>query len=996
MVKVNIFDERNEFQQEFVAHLVKENGFIERKNKDFNRAYAMDIDILFEFFSATQSDVMEELESIYKQDTRETIVNYLNKEITKKGSSLLDVFKRGIEINNKKLALMYTKPATDYNKDLLEKYEGNIFSVMQEVYPNDEERVDLVLFLNGLAIMSLELKSEYSGQTYHDAILQYRTDRDPKSRLFLWKAGCLVNFAMDTSMVMMATKLDGESTFFLPFNKGKGEGIYTGAGNPAYPDKLPVSYMWEEILTKDSILELISKFIFIERKEDEDALTGKVKVKETVIFPRFHQLDLIRKLLADVKVNKTSLNYLIEHSAGSGKTNSIAWLSHRLVSLHDADNHPIYDTIIIVTDRVVVDRQLQKAVLSLDHQAGLIRTMDDKCSSHDLQIALEGNTKIVATTIQKFPYIVEELKNLKEKNFAVIIDEAHSSTSGKNMMAVTQSLGSGEEELEDEDDVILDEIKRSGKQSNVSMFAFTATPKPTTLRMFGRLNKNGNYEAFHLYSMKQAIEEGFILDVLQNYTTYETMYKINKAIEEDPELKTVKAKRQIARFIDLHDTNIRQRVEIIVEHFRNHVVSELGGQAKSMVVTASRQAAVKYKLHLDKYVREKGYENIRALVAFSGKVNLEDDNETYTEFGINHVAEESVPYEFDSDRYNVMIVANKYQTGFDQKKLSAMYVLKKLRGINAVQTLSRLNRVCPPYEKKVFVLDFVNDYESMQNAFAPYYTTTLLASDLTPGKIKEMLTSLEGYYIIDPLDVDRVNTLIFKKRKGSITRNEQKSLLLSLQNSNRRLKELKEVPQRVFVARMKNFKRFYEYLIQVSSYEDLDVHKYYIYVCYFLDMISLDDGGDGFDLKGKVEASNFAQIEGETHKDEKMISKPVVNLPMAEPIEISGDKKERLSEIIADINAKTGSNYDVELATTAAMQIRDLMLKSEELRTSAKNNTEEDFRFSYFSNIEDALIQGLDQNQGFFSYLLDNRDAQKEVLGLFMSEIYKSLRANAI
>ncbi|MDQ0508222.1 type I site-specific restriction-modification system R (restriction) subunit [Peptoniphilus ivorii] len=486
------------------------------------------------------------------------------------------------------------------------------------------------------------------------------------------------------------------------------------------------------------------------------------------------------------------------------------------------------------------------------------------------------------------------------------------------------------------------------------------------------------------------------MDVLQNYTTYETMYKINKAIEEDPELKTVKAKRQIARFIDLHDTNIRQRVEIIVEHFRNHVVSELGGQAKSMVVTASRQAAVKYKLHLDKYVREKGYENIRALVAFSGKVNLEDDNETYTEFGINHVAEESVPYEFDSDRYNVMIVANKYQTGFYQKKLSAMYVLKKLRGVNAVQTLSRLNRVCPPYEKKVFVLDFVNDYESMQNAFAPYYTTTLLASDLTPGKIKEMLTSLEGYYIIDPLDVDRVNTLIFKKRKGSITRNEQKSLLLSLQNSNRRLKELKEVPQRVFVARMKNFKRFYEYLIQVSSYEDLDVHKYYIYVCYFLDMISLDDGGDGFDLKGKVEASNFAQIEGETHKDEKMISKPVVNLPMAEPIEISGDKKERLSEIIADINAKTGSNYDVELATTAAMQIRDLMLKSEELRTSAKNNTEEDFRFSYFSNIEDALIQGLDQNQGFFSYLLDNRDAQKEVLGLFMSEIYKSLRANAI
>lgn len=992
MARFSIFDEKNEFQDEFVDHLVRENGFIERKNKDFNRAYAMDIDLLFEFLNSTQKELMEDLESIYKKDTRETIVNYLNKEITKKGGSLLDVFKKGIEINNKKLELMYTKPATDYNKDLLEKYEGNIFSVMQEVCPNDEERVDLVIFLNGLAIMSFELKSEFSGQTYHDAILQYRVDRNPKSRLFLWKAGCFVSFAMDTSEVMMTTKLAGKSTFFLPFNKGKGEGIYTGAGNPQYEDKLSISYMWEEILTKDSILELISKFIFVERKEDEDEITGKVKVKETVIFPRFHQLDLIRKLLADIRINKTNLNYLIEHSAGSGKTNSIAWLSHRLVSLHDEDNKPIYDTIIIVTDRVVVDRQLQKAVLSLDHQLGLIRTMDDKCSSYDLQKALEGNTKIVVTTIQKFPYIVDELKNLKEKNFAVIIDEAHSSTSGKNMMAVTQSLGSDDEELEDEDDIILDEIKKSGKQDNVSMFAFTATPKPTTLRMFGRLNKNGNYEAFHLYSMKQAIEEGFILDVLQNYTTYETMYKISKAIEDDPELKTSKAKRQITRFIDLHDTNIRQRVEIIIEHFRNNVVNELGGQAKSMVVTSSRQAAVKYKLHFDKYVEKKGYDNISALVAFSGKVNLDDDSSTYTEVGINHVSEESVPYEFDSDRYNVMIVANKYQTGFDQKKLSAMYVLKKLRGVNVVQTLSRLNRVCPPFDKKVFVLDFANDYDEIQDAFAPYYTTTLLASDLTPSKIKEMLTSLEGYNIIDPLDVDRANELIFKKRKGLITSNEQKSLLMSLNNSNRRLKEFRESQQREFVSRMKNFKRFYEYLIQVSSYEDIDVHKFYIYICYFLDMISLDDGGDGFDIKGKVKASNFVQKQLETYIDEKTISKPIVKLPMADPIDLPDDKKEKLSEIIKEINAKTGSKYDLNVATTAAMQIRDLMLKSEELKTSAQNNTEDDFKFSYFSNIEDALIEGLDQNKGFFSYLLDNREAQKEVLGLFMPEIYKSLR----
>ncbi|KAA9240375.1 type I restriction endonuclease subunit R [Aerococcus tenax] len=988
-----IFDERYEFQAKFVDHLVNENQFIERKNKDFNRSYAMDTDLLFDFLYKTQEDVMAELEAIFKADLRETLVNFINGEITKKGSFLIDVFKNGIEISNRKLELMYTKPATDFNKDLYDRYESNIFSVMQEVIPTEGERVDLVIFLNGLAIMSFELKSEYSGQTYRDAIKQYRLERDPKSRLFLWKAGCFVNFAMDTNQVMMATKLDGQKTFFLPFNQGKGEGIYTGAGNPQYEDKLSVAYMWEDILTKDSILELIKKFIFIERKEVEDEFTDRTKIKETLIFPRFHQLDLIRKILADVKENKTRLNYLIQHSAGSGKTNSIAWLSHRLVSLHDADNRVIYDSIVIVTDRVVVDRQLQKAVMSLDHANGLIRTMGDDCSSYDLKVALEGNTKIVVTTIQKFPYIVDQLTDLKEKNFAVIIDEAHSSTAGKNMQAVTQALGSDGADYEDEDDIILDQIKKSGKQDNVSMFAFTATPKPTTLRMFGRLNKNGNYEAFHLYSMKQAIEEGFILDVLQNYTTYETMYRINKEVEDDPELKTSQAKRQIARFIELHDTNISQRLEIIIEHFKNNVMTGLGGQAKAMVVTSSRPAAVKYAKAFDAYVKKKGYDGIRALVAFSGKVHLDDDETVYTEVGMNKMSEDRVPSAFDSDLYNVMIVANKYQTGFDQKKLSAMYVTKRLRGVNAVQTLSRLNRVCPPFDKKVFVLDFTNDYEDIKAAFAPYYTTTLLASDLSANKIKDLLTSLEAYNIIDPLDVERLNTLVFKKRKGNIRSNEQKSLMMALQNSNRRLKEFREEDQRDFVAKMRNFKRFYEYLIQVSCFEDVEVHRYYIYISYFLDIISLNESGDGFDLKGKVKADNFVQRKTESYVDEQLISKPIVNLPVAEPIVLPEDKKERLSEIIADINAKTGADYDVDLATNAAMQVRDIMLKSEELKTSAKNNTESDFKFSYFSNVEDALIEGLGQNQGFFGYLLNNPEEQKEVLGIFMEEIYESLRA---
>lgn len=642
-----------------------------------------------------------------------------------------------------------------------------------------------------------------------------------------------------------------------------------------------------------------------------------------------------------------------------------------------------------------MDRQLQKAVMTLEHAAGVIKVMDKYCSSQDLKTALEGNTKIVATTIQKFPYIVDELRNLKDKNFAVIIDEAHSSTAGKNMQAVTQSLGSEDDEFEDEDDFIIDQIKKAGKQANVSMFAFTATPKPTTLRMFGRMNKNGNYEAFHLYSMKQAIEEGFILDVLQNYTTYKTMYRINKEVKDDPELKTSEAKKQIARFVELHDTNISQRVQIIIEHFKNNVMQKLGGQAKAMVVTSSRQAAVKYAKAFEDYVTKQGYDDIHALVAFSGKVTLDGDEKIYTEVGMNQMGEDEVTDAFDSEAYNVMIVANKYQTGFDQNKLSAMYVIKKLRGVNAVQTLSRLNRVCPPFDKTVFVLDFTNDYEDIKNAFAPYYTTTLLASDLSANKIKDLLTSIEAYNIIDPIYVDEVNEIVFKKRKGNITVKEMAALQLRLKKAKIELDRYPEKDQKEFVSKLKNFKRFYEYLIQVSCFEDVEVHKYYIYISYLLNIVTPGSGGIRVDIKDKVRADNFVQVKGETHKDEKQTSKSIVKLPIADPIEITDDKKEKLSEIIAEINAKTGSKYDVDVATTAAMQIRDIMMKSDELRTSAKNNSENDFKFSYFSNVEDALIEGLGQNQGFFGYLLDHPDAQKEVLGIFMSEIYKSLRENA-
>ena len=959
----NILSEKD-YQRFLLERLSQDNGYIIRKAANFDRLIAVDREMLFKFLSDTQPDTMAYLRKIYKEDLEDTIVSFINAETTKARGSLIEILKNGIEISNQKLELMYTKPATTFNPDLTKKYGQNIFSVMEEVWASDKERIDVVIFLNGLAIISFELKCNTSGQSYHDAIYQYRTERNPKTRLFLFKAGCLVNFAMDLEEVYMTTKLAGDATFFLPFNMGNGEGVTAGAGNPVFEDKYSVSYMWEDILTRDTVLDLISKFIFVEVKEKIDDQTGKVKRSENLIFPRYHQLDVIRRVLADVRENHTAQNYLIQHSAGSGKTNSIAWLAHRLTSLHDADNKIIFDNVIIITDRVVVDRQLQKAIMGMGHKAGLIRVMDDKCNSADLAIALKSNTKIIATTIQKFPYIVDSVAGLKQKRFAVIIDEAHSSTAGKDMAAVTMSLGSGEPIEADVEDIITDEIKRNGKQANISMFAFTATPKPTTIQLFGRLNTKGQREAFHVYSMKQAIEERFILDVLQNYTEYSTFYQINKEIEDDPRCKTNSAKRQIARFVELHETNIAQRIEVIVEHFRTTVMHELGGQAKAMVITASRQGAVKYRQAFEEYIRKKGYEGIHALVAFSGKVKLPGDETEHTEASINGFPEDHLPKEFDTDAYQVLLVANKYQTGFDQPKLCAMYVLKRLKGVSAVQTLSRLNRICAPYDKKTFILDFVNSYDDIKAAFAPYYTTTLLANSVTPSAIYDLEARIDAYALFDPADIDSANEILYSPK---VTAKQKQRLIFFLQKSKKLLEHYDYEKQRDAVAVMRSFVRYYEFLLQVSSFEDVDLHKKYNFIAYLLAYINIKHPGGGFNLDGKIKASNFIQKKGEEHTKSNLVANPVMKLPTVDHFGLTEDKEQRLSEIIDEINSRTGKAYDNDVVIKAMLQIRDILMKSEKLKTSAKTNTQRDFEFSYFDDIDDALIEGLSQNQDFFS-----------------------------
>ena len=989
----NILSEK-EYQRYIIERLVGEHGYVERKNFCFDAKFAMDREMLFKFLDETQPETMASLRKVFRDKTEDTVVAAINTELTKNRGSLIDALKHGVEIANYKLNLFFRKPASGLNRELVALYEQNIFSVMEEVWATDDERVDLVVFINGLALMSFELKCNFAGQSYHDAILQYREARDPNARLFRFKAGCLVNFAMDLNEVYMTTRLAGKGTYFLPFNMGKGSGVETGKGNPVFEDKYSVSYMWEDILSKDTLTELITRFVFIERHAERDEVTGKEREKENVIFPRYHQLDVIRKLLADVRVNHTTQNYLIQHSAGSGKTNSIAWLAHRLASFHDDNDNVVFDNVVIVTDRVVVDRQLQAAILGMEHKAGLIRVMDEKCSSADLAAALKGNTKIIATTIQKFPYIVGAVRGLKDKKFAVIIDEAHSSTAGKDMAAVSLTLGGGEVEIDEEaapdvEDIIADEISRHGKQANVSAFAFTATPKPTTLELFGKMNAKGQKEAFHLYSMKQAIEEGFILDVLQNFTEYKTYYQINKEIADDPRCKTAEAKRQIARFVELHETNIAQRIEVIIEHFRTTVMKELGGRAKAMVVTKSRASAVKYHRAFQEYIAKKGYSDIKSLVAFSGKVKLDGETEEFTESSINGFPESRLPREFDSDEYKVLLVANKYQTGFDQPKLCAMYILKKLRGVNAVQTLSRLNRICPPFDKKTFVLDFVNTYDEIVSAFRPYYTTTLLANSVTPSAVYDLEARLDGYFVLDPADVEAAANILCRP---PIDSKAKQKLNFYFGRVKKRMDDYDNFKQIEIASVMRHFVRFYQFLIQVSCFEDVELHKKFVFVSYLLSYLDISMPGGGFDLDGKIKAVNFVQKKEAEHGKEKMSSQPVVNLPTASAIVLPEDKQERLSVIIAEINSRTGKSYDNDVAIKAMLQIRDLMLKSDKLRTSAKNNTEKDFEFAYFDGIDDALIEGLSQNQDFFSLLLNNDEIKKEVLGIFASEIYKSLR----
>lgn len=714
------------FEEAIEFSLLDQGGYVKGSSSDFDANLGLFPSYIFDFLKESQPALWAKIENIHKLDVETKVLQRLVKEIDNRGS--LDVLRNGFTDYGVKFKMAFFRPESTLNPESEELYQKNHLSVTRQVYyeRNGKNSLDMVLALNGIPVATIELKNQFSGQNVTNAQKQYVFDREPSEPIFQFKKRALVHFAVDTDECFMTTKLAGKNTRYLPFNLG----YNNGAGNPPNKEGYRTSYLWEYAWAKDSFMDIIGKFLHLSVEEYE--IGGIKKTKESLIFPRLHQMQVVRKLTHHAKEYGAGRNYLIQHSAGSGKSNSIAWLSYRLSSLHNAKNERVFDSVIVITDRKVLDNQLQNTIYQFEHKDGVVQKIDK--DSQQLADAISAGSNIIITTLQKFPFILDKIGEIKSRKYAVIIDEAHSSQGGEATKKMKEALSAKSleeaEQLEmdsgldeDAEDQIRKSMEARGQQNNLSFFAFTATPKNKTVEVFGTPDSHGIPKPFHLYSMKQAIEEGFILDVLKNYTTYKTYFKLSKEIEEDPNVNKKAASRAIGRFMSMHPHNLAQKTEVMVEHFRQVVSKKIGGQAKAMVVTSSRLHAVRYKEEFDKYISEKGYSDIKTLVAFSGKVIYDAYPEGVTEVELNGFKEKELPKKFASDEYQLLLVADKYQTGFDQPLLHTMYVDKKLSGVKCVQTLSRLNRMCAGKED-TFILDFANDTEQILESFQPYYELT--------------------------------------------------------------------------------------------------------------------------------------------------------------------------------------------------------------------------------------------------------------------------------
>jgi type I restriction enzyme R subunit len=972
-------------EKSFEAHIetvLTASGYRSREPKNYNAESCMDEEMLFEFIYSTQPKEWEKLKEQHGEEVKAKFVYRLKTEIESRG--LLDVLRKGFADYGSRFQLVYFAPESTLNPEHALLHQNNIFSIMRQVKFSqiDGKSLDTVIFLNGLPISTLELKNYLTGQNVQDAIKQYRYDRDPREVLFAFKR-CLVHFAVDNDLVYMTTRLAGKSTFFLPFNKG----FENGAGNPVNPSGFKSAYLWEEVLQKNSLLQIIAEFMLvsIEKTTDEE---GNQKEKETLIFPRYHQLDAVRKMVAHAREHGAGQQYLIQHSAGSGKTKTISWLAHKLSSLHDANDQKIFDTAVVISDRRVIDKQLRDEVRQFAQVEGVVAVIDERASQ--LKDALESGKKIIVSTLQKFPYIVDELAKQEGKKFAVIIDEAHSSQSGESTKSLKKALGSLEEaeaenESEEEltsEDAVLAELSSRGRQKNISFFAFTATPKDKTMQLFGTKNTKGEFGPFHLYSMRQAIEEGFILDVLKNYTTFQTYFNLIKKTEDDPQYEKKKGIALLKGYVELHDHAIGKKVELITEHYLSHVTRKIDGYAKAMIVTRSRLHAVRYKLAFDQYIKEHKYP-IKTLVAFSGTVA--DGGKEYAEAGMNSLRSDKLTADtFKLPEFKILIVANKFQTGFDQPLLHTMYVDKKLGGVMAVQTLSRLNRTTKGKEDTM-VLDFANYEEEIQKAFQPYYDKAILTKATDPNKLYDLERNLLDFGIFTKGEVENFAKIFFKRG----TTQEKLHPLLDPIVEEYMKREKKEKID--FRDQLKNYVRMYAFLSQIVSFKDVNLEKLYAFLRMLGRKLPAEKDRLPVEITDNVNMDTYRiqQISSGNIELEKKTGelKPIEGLGTGKG---AGEEKEFLSRIIDEVNERFGTDFtEGDKVFFAELQTR--LAGNETLSQSAKTNTKEALKLVFAHIFEDQLHTMVESNFDIYKKIVENTEFGKFVKEKMFEEVYKKL-----
>lgn len=961
-----------------VKWLVDQNGYEQGTNADYNREYAVDETRLFRFLQDTQPDALEKL-GVFKSDMKKKqFLNRLQGEIAKRG--IIDVLRNGVKIYPANLIMFYLTP-TENNTKAKEMFEKNIFSVTRQLqYSMDATRLalDICLFINGLPVITFELKNQLTKQDVDDAVEQYKTDRDPRELLFQFKR-CMVHFAVDDARIKFCTKLDGKNSWFLPFDKGYND----GAGNPPNPDGLMTDYLWKDILTKLKLSRIIENYAQVVVEEDPE--TKKKSVKQ--IFPRYHQLDCVEKLLADVKENGIGKRYLIQHSAGSGKSNSISWLAHQLIGL-EQDGHPMIDSVLVVTDRRILDKQIRDNIKQFMQVANTVAWAEH---SGDLRKAIQDGKRIIITTIEKFPYVVPDIgASHKQNRFAVIIDEAHSGQSGRNSAQMNLALSglASEDEMDNEDKI---NAMMEGRKllTNASYFAFTATPKNKTLETFGVPYQDGDdvkHRPFHVYTMKQAIQEGFILDVLKYYTPIASYYKLMKTVQDDPMFDKKRAQKKLRSFVESDSYTIAQKAEMMVEHFHEQVISKgkIGGQARAMVVSSSIPRCIEYYYAINKCLANR-HSPYKAIVAFSGEHKYQGQEPALTSAAMNGFPDAKIPATFKTDPYRLLIVADMFQTGFDEPLLHTMYVDKMLYDIRAVQTLSRLNR-CHPQKHDTFVLDFYNKPAMIEEAFSRYYRTTLLSGETDPNKLYDLIATMEDYQVYSESHVEKLVDLYLN---GA----ERDRLDPILDACAAIYKDLDTEDQIKFKSAAKAFCRTYGFLGAILPYGNADWERLSIFLNLLIPKLPSprdDDFSEGIldviDLDSyRLEAQECMSIKLEDADSE------VPPVPAGKTGHIVNPEMDLLSIILNDFNDMFGNiNWnDADNVRRQILEIPDMVAKDERYQNAMKNSDEQNARMESERALQQVIFAIMADNMELFKQFQDNPSFKKWLSDLVFNMTYE-------